>query len=107
MLLTYRDHCTISRPSLDRDEWGGENVTLIYDGVCDFQPGGQTSLSIVTHNDVVYLPRAVMVKSNDIIEVEPLIGSKRKGVVNIPKNLGLELDGSWVTEIEIKQAVEQ
>lgn len=105
--LSYRDHCRITRSTGKYDEWDNPLTEEIYDGVCDFQPGGQTSLSIISHNDVVYLPKAVMVEENDIIAVTTQLGRKREGIVKLANDLGLDLTGDWVTEIEIKQSTEK
>lgn len=105
--LSYNDNCVIIRSNGEIDDYGNLVTSEIYNGRCDFQPGGQTSQSIITHNDVVYLPQAVMVMENDIIEVVTKIGRKRKGIVKIANDLGLDLTGDYITEIEIKQSVEQ
>lgn len=105
--LSYRDHCRITRPTGEYDEWDNPVLTEIYNDKCDFQGGGQTALSIVTHNDVVYLPKHVMVEVNDTIEVTTAIGRKRQGVVGNVNDLGLDLTGDYVTEIEIKQSTEK
>jgi hypothetical protein len=105
--LSYKDHCRITRSTGEYDEWDNPLIEEIYNGVCDFQPGGQTSLSIISHNDVVYLPKAVMVEENDLISVTTQLGRKREGVVKLANDLGLDLTGDWVTEIEIKQSTEK
>lgn len=105
--LSYRDHCIITRSMGEVDEYDNLVSEEIYNGECDFQPGGQTALSIVTHNDVVYLPRQVMVYENDSIAVTTQTGRKREGVVKLANDLGLDLTGDWVTEIEIKQSTEK
>lgn len=105
--LSYPDKCVITRSTGETDEWDNLVTDEIYNDVCDFQPGGQTSLSIISHNDVVYLPRAVMVQENDNITVTTALGRKREGVVKLANDLGLDLTGDYVTEIEIKQSVEK
>ena len=105
--LSYRDHCIITRSTGEVDEYDNLVSEEIYNGACDFQPGGQTALSIITHNDVVYLPRQVMVYENDSIAVTTQTGRKREGVVKLANDLGLDLTGDWVTEIEIKQSTEK
>lgn len=105
--LSYPDKCVITRNTGEVDEYDNLATEKIYEGVCDFQPGGQTSLSVIAHNDVVYLPSQVMVYENDNIEVTTSRGRKRKGVVRIANDLGLDLTGDYVTEIEIKQSIEQ
>ncbi len=105
--LSYRDHCMITRSTGEYDEWDNPLMEGIYDGVCDFQPGGQTALSIISHNDVVYLPKHVMVLENDTITVTTQLGRKREGVVKLANDLGLDLTGDWVTEIEIKNSTEK
>lgn len=105
--LSYPDKCVITRSTGEVDEYDNLVSEEIYNGACDFQPGGQTSLSVITHNDVVYLPKAVMVLENDNIAVATKLGRKREGVVKIANDLGLDLTGDYVTEIEIKQSVEK
>lgn len=105
--LSYPDKCVITRSTGETDEWDNLVSEEIYSGVCDFQPGGQTSLSIITHNDVVYLPGQVMVKDNDEIFVTNRYGRQRKGVVKLANDLPLDLTDDCVTEIEIKQSVEK
>lgn len=106
--LSYRDHCRITRDTGEYDEWDVPIDPIeIYDGKCDFQGGGQTPLSIVTHNDVVYLPLHVMVETNDIIKVTTDLGRKREGIVGNVNDLGLDPTGDWITEIEIKQSTEK
>ena len=76
---------------------------MIYSGECDYQPGGQTALSIVTKNAVVYLPKAVMVLEGDVVDVTTKLGRTLHGIATAPQDLESELMGDWTTEIEIKQ----
>lgn len=105
--LSYRDHCVITRSTGEYDEWDNPLTEEIYNDPCDFQPGGQTALSIISHNDVVYLPKHVMVLENDTIVVTTQLGRKREGVVKLANDLGLDLTGDWGTEIEIKNSTEK
>lgn len=105
--LSYNDHCVITRSAGEVDKYHNLVAEEIYNGACDFQPGGQTAFSIITHNDVVYLPRAVMVEENDSIAVTTALGRKREGIVGNVSDLGLDLTGDYVTEIEIKQSVDR
>lgn len=105
--LSYKDRCVISRPTGEVDKYDNLITEVVYDGECDFQPGGQTALSIISHNDTVYLPKAVMVLENDSIVVTTQLGRVREGVVRIANDLGLDLTNDWVTEIEIKQSTEK
>lgn len=105
--LSYKDYCRVIRMTSEVDRYDEPIWKEIYNGVCDWQQGGQTALSIVTHNDVVYLPKQVMVYENDKIFVTSQVGRKREGVVKLANDLGLDLTGDWVTEIEIKQSTEK
>ena len=106
--LSFNDRCLIERKTHRVDRYdnpvGSEEV---YAGPCDFQPGGQTSMSIVTSNDVVYLPEGVNVRPNDFIRVEPRLAERREGVVRLANVLELELTGDVVTEIEVKQSTQR
>ena len=105
--LSYPDKCVITRSTGETDEWDNLVSDEIYSGKCDWQQGGQTSQSIITHNDVVYLPGQVMVKDNDEIFVTNRYGRQRKGVVKLANDLPLDLTDDCETEIEIKQSVEK
>lgn len=104
--LSYPDKCVITRSTGETDEWDNLVSEEIYSGVCDFQPGGQTALSIVTKNAVIYLPRAVMVLEGDVVDVTSKLGRTLHGIATAPQNLESELMGDCVTEIEIKQGTE-
>lgn len=106
--LSYPDKCVITRSTGESNEFDQLlDSEEIYSGKCDWQQGGQTSQSIITHNDVVYLPGYVMVKDNDEIFVTNRHGRQRKGVVKLANDLDLDLTDDCVTEIEIKQSVEK
>ena len=110
-LITFKDLCVITRSVLDEngrpvyDEYDEPMVEQVYDGKCSFQAGGQTSLSIVTSNDKVYLPsNDVMIYAGDVIDVVTARGRKRHGVVyNQPRDIELPLTHELLTKIEIKQ----
>lgn len=105
--LSYRDKCVITRSTGEVDERDNLVSEEIYNDKCDFQGGGQSFNKIMTYNDKVYLPRFVAVESNDDIVVTTEAGRKREGVVKLANDLGLDLTGDYVTEIEIKQSVEK
>lgn len=105
MELEFKDTCIITRMSGEYDEWDNPIGTEIYNGNCMFQQGGQTSLSIVTRNDVVYLPsNDVIIESNDVIDVLTARGRKRHGVANNARDIELPITKELLTKIEIKQS---
>ena len=112
--LSYRDHCWITRSSGEYDEWDNPIETEIYNGKCDFQPGEQTrGMIAVRTNDKIYIPGIIKTAEGDMItngdEIEWVTESGRKfnGVIDEVNDVKIELDGSWVTEIEIKQSTEK
>lgn len=115
MLIQFNDHCIITRPARDEDgnrvydEWGRPiNDEEIYNDACNFQKGGQTALSIITSNDVVYLPsNDVQIDTNDNIEVTTSRGRVLKGVIGNVRDIEMPLSGELYTEIEIKQDKEK
>ena len=46
-----------------------------------------------------------MVMENDIISVTTALGRRRDGIVKLANDLGLDLSGDYITEIEISQSV--
>lgn len=48
-----------------------------------------------------------MVTENDIIAVTTALGRRREGIVKLANDLGLDLTGEYVTEVEIKQSTER
>lgn len=108
-LLKFEDHCMVTRDSGRYDEFDNPiEASTIYDGACMFQAGGQTSLSIVTRNDVVYLPsNDVIIEANDVIDVVTARGRRRYGVVNNARDIEMPLTHELLTKIEIKQSTEK
>lgn len=107
-ILSYPDRCVVTRERNGYDKYGEPIAPEeIYNGKCDFQPGGQTALSIVTKNAVVYLPRAVMVLEGDVVDVTTKLGRALHGIATAPQDLESELAGDCVTEFEIKQGTER
>lgn len=89
----------------ERDEYDNELSEVIYQGTCNYQKGGQTSLSIVTRNDVVYLPQNdVLIEVNDVVEATITKGRKVSGVVKVVRDIQLTLNGEQLTKLELKQA---
>lgn len=105
--LSYKDRCIIIRSASDEvDEYDNIRQYTVYNGECDFQPGGQTAGSIMVYNDKVYLDGVIEVRSNDEIEIRPYLGIGRKGVVSLVNFLMLDMTGDCLTEIEVKQSTE-
>lgn len=112
--LSYRDHCRIIRDTDKTDEYDNYIKAEIYNGKCDFQPGEQTrGMIAVRTNDKIYIPGIIknaegdMITNGDEIEWVTESGRKFKGVIDEVNDVKIELDGSWVTEIEIKQSTEK
>mgnify|MGYP001100968380 CR=1 FL=1 len=88
-MLSFPDKCVIARERNGYDEYDEPLAPeVIYDGECDYQPGGQTALSIVTKN---------------VVDVTTKLGRTLHGIATAPQDLESELMGDWTTEIEIKQ----
>lgn len=115
MHIPFKDHCVITRPGRDDDgnrlydEWDRPiDDEQVYNGACCFQKGGQTPLSIITSNDVVYLPNNdVLINTNDNIEVTTKRGRVLKGVIGNVRDYEMPFSGEQYTEIEIKQDKEK
>lgn len=104
-LIKFEDSCKVLRPSGEYDEWDNPISEAIYDGACNYQKGGQTSLSIVTRNDVVYLPsNDVEVKENDIVEGFSVKYREFKGVVKVARDIRMPLSHEEYTKIELTKA---
>lgn len=115
MHIPFNDRCVITRPARNEDgdrlydEWdrpiGDKEV---YNGYCNFQKGGQTALSIITSNDVVYLEGInAQINTNDNIEVTTYRGRVLKGVIGNVRDYEMPFSGEQYTEIEIKQDKEK
>ena len=105
MNIKFEDRCIIKREGA-YDEWGNaQKSEVLYDDVCLFEQGGQTSLSIITRNDVVYLPsNDAIIESGDVIEVTTARGRQRHGVVNNARDIKMGISGLLLTKIEIEQS---
>lgn len=115
MYIPFNDRCVITRPARDEDgnrlydDWDNPiKDEVVYNSRCCFQKGGQTALSIITSNDVVYLPHnEVLVNTNDNIEVTTQRGRVLKGVIGNVRDYVMPFSGEMYTEIEIKQDKEK
>lgn len=105
--LSYNDRCVITRPTGEEDECNNPLLQDIYNGECDFQPGGQQSGSIMIFTDKVYINGVVKARSNDLIDITPQYGIGRKGVIEYVNFLPLDITGDCETEISIKQSTEK
>lgn len=105
--LSYKDQCVITRSTGEYDEWDNPLTEEIYNGVCDFQPGGQQAGAIMTYTDKVYIKGVILARSNDLIDVTPQMGIGRKGIIEYVNFLLLDLTGDCETEISIKQSTEK
>lgn len=114
-MLDYPDHCKITREQNGYDEYDEPLAPkVIYDGECDFQPGEQTrGMIAVRTSDKIYIPGLIhtadgeMISNGDVVDWVTESGRKFHGVVDEANDVKIELDGSWVTEIEIKQGTGQ
>jgi hypothetical protein len=104
-LIKFEDSCKVLRPNGEYDTWGNLASDVVYEGACNYQKGGQTSLSIVTRNDVVYLPsNDVEVKENDIVEGFSVKYREFKGVVKVARDIRMPLSRKEYTRIELTKA---
>ena len=106
-MLSYPDKCVIRRETGEADEFGNVKTVDVYKGNCDFQAGGESYPSMIIHSDMVYIQGAVMAQDNDLISITTALGVSHEGVVRRVKNLGLDVTGRYVTEMEVKQSTEQ
>ena len=108
-LIEFRDTCTISRKTGKRDEFGNNLKVTVYEGLCNYQEGGQVSFGIITRNPTMYLPsNNVIVEINDSVSVTTETGRTIKSLVRVVRDVRLRamrhLD---VTRIELKQATDE
>lgn len=109
-LIQFRDSCTISRNTGHKDEFGNYVKSVVYDGPCSYQEGGQTlSYRIITRNPTLYLPsNDVIVEINDSVEVNTEAGRTISSLVQVARDVRLRVMKRLnVTRIELKQATEK
>jgi hypothetical protein len=89
----------------ERDDLDNEISEVLYEGKCDYQEGGQTYRSVLTRNDVAYLPsNDVIIEENDIVEVVTPSGRVIRSVVEKVRDIIMEYSGEKLTKMELKQA---
>ena len=108
--IEFRDTCTISRQTKEKDAFGNFIRSVIYEGPCCYQEGGQTdSYRIITRNPSLFISgNDAIVEINDTVEVTTETGRKIKSLVQIARDIRLRsakrLD---ITRIELKQATDK
>ena len=105
--IGFRDTCTISRETGEKDEWDNPIRTTIYSGPCLYEEGGTGySRSIITRAPTVYLPENdILIYINDAVTVVTEMGREIRAVARIVRDVNMP----WrvnvrVTRIELKQA---
>ena len=83
--LSYPDHCKITREQNGYDEYDEPLAPKIY------LPG------------IIRTADGEMISNGDVIDWVTESGRRFHGVIDEANDVKIELDGSWVTEIEIKQ----
>jgi hypothetical protein len=103
--IKFDDTCKVLRPTKEKDEYDNYITEVVYEGECNYQKGGQTSLSIVTRNDVVYLPsNEAIVKENDTVTGTTFNGREFTGVVKVARDIRMPISGEEYTKIELTRA---
>lgn len=109
-LIKFTDSCKISRNTSGKDDYGNFVKSVVYEGPCSYQEGGQTvSYRIITRNPTLYLPsNDVIVEINDSVEVKTEAGRTINSLVEVVRDVRMRamrhLD---VTRIELKQATDE
>jgi hypothetical protein len=106
-LIKFDDYCRVLRVTGERDELDNEQFETLYDDKCSYQEGGQTALSIISRDDMVYFPEVVSATTNDIVEAVTQSGRKERGVVKKARDIILPVTGEKFTVLELKQASEE
>lgn len=109
-LIEFKDICTISRNTGQKDEYGNFVKSVVYDGPCSYQEGGQTvSYNIITRNPTLYIPsNEVIIEINDSVEVNTESGRVVKSLVEVVRDVRLRVMKHLdVTRIELKQATDE
>jgi hypothetical protein len=108
-LIQFRDSCTISRNTGHKDEFGNHIKSVVYDGPCSYQEGGQVSFGIITRNPTMYLPsNNVIIEINDSVSVITETGRNIKSLVRVVRDVRLRtMKHLDVTRIELKQATDE
>lgn len=108
--IEFRDTCKILRNTGKKDNYGNYTKSVVYQGPCSYQEGGQTlSYRILTRNPTLYLPsNDVIVEINDSVEVYTEAGRVIQSLVQVARDVRLrEMRHLDVTRIELKQATEK
>lgn len=109
-LVEFRDTCTISRNTGEKDAYGNYVKSLVYEGPCSYQEGGQAdSYRIITRNPTLFLPsNDVIVEINDSVEVNTEAGRKIASLVQVARDVRLRATKHLdFTRIELKQATDK
>lgn len=107
MTLGYDDYCVITRMTGEIDENGFPEMAQIHAGECDYQHGAVNNWVVKTSTDIVYIPGAIMAKSNDKIHIRTKTGREYEALIDNVGDLELDITNDYVTELYIKQSVEK
>lgn len=105
--IDFRDSCSISRATGQKDVWDNPVRTPVYDGECLYEEGGTGyARSIITRRPTIYIPGVeVRVMINDYVEITTEFGRELKAVVETVRDVNMPWRANVkVTRIELKQA---
>jgi hypothetical protein len=104
--IKFVDKCKIERSTGQLDNLDREITNVIYDGECLYCVGGQTSLSVIVRDDIVFLPsNDVMIYENDIVSGIRQNGREFKAYVKVVRDIRLPLSGQEYTRLELRQSL--
>ena len=103
-MISFDDDLKVERLTEVKDtDWGSETYETIYEGKGRYQQGGPVYSGILITNSVVFIPRDLFIKENDVVQVTIHNGRIKRGIVGTIRYIKMPLSGNRHTRFILKQ----
>lgn len=83
------------------NEYDEPQMRSVYSGRCRYQPQGWNNAEVSVRKSAVYIPRVVVVKKGDRVDVTTADGESWGGTVDTSRVQRMALSGEVVTKVEV------
>lgn len=102
-LIQFEDNIKVERATDEKDDWGNVKTELVYEGKGRYQQGGQVYSGLLITNSILFFPKDLFLKENDVVFVTLHNGRVKRGVIGNPRYIKMPITGDRYSRFELKQ----
>lgn len=101
--ITFKDKLRVERATDEKDDWGNEITEVVYEGKGRYQQGGPVYTGLLITNSLLFIPKDLYLKEDDIVFVTLHNGRVKRGVVGTIRYIEMPMSRDCYTRMELKQ----